>query len=71
MTGVSAGRAKGGALPTELAAHEGDKQSAWAPSGLNAQTPVVNGLHGEVREDDADEADRRSDPSRRPPVDAS
>ena len=30
MTVVSAGRAKGGALPTELAAHEGDKYSAWA-----------------------------------------
>jgi len=62
---------EGGALPGELAAHDGDKHGAWAPSGLNAPTPVAIGSHGEVREDDADAADRRSDPSRRPPVGAS
>jgi len=62
---------EGGALPGQRAADEGDKESAWAQSGLNAPAPVAIGLHGGVREDDADAADRRSDPSRRPPVGAS
>jgi hypothetical protein len=34
-------------------------------TGLNVPTPVADGLHAEDREDDADEADHRSDPSSR------